>query len=71
MVGGSLVEGTVAAVTVPAVRLFPFLQARYSDSTLANICVLKIDTEVDWFTPGSDGVFVNCFFLDICSVFTA
>ena len=43
--GGSVVEGKVPAVTVPAVRLFPFLQARYSDHILANICVLKIDTE--------------------------
>ena len=32
-------------MSVPAVRLYPFLQSQYSDQTLANICVLKIDTE--------------------------
>ena len=33
------------SLSVPSVRLYPFLQSQYSDQTLANICVLKIDTE--------------------------
>ena len=33
------------SLSVPAVRLYPFLQSQYSDQALANVCVLKIDTE--------------------------
>ena len=33
------------SLSVPAVRLYPFLQSQYSDQTLTNICVIKIDTE--------------------------
>ena len=32
-------------MSVPAVRLYPFLWSRYSDKFLDNICVIKIDTE--------------------------
>ena len=30
---------------MPAVRLYPFLQSQYSQQTIENICVIKIDTE--------------------------
>ena len=33
------------SLSVPSVRLYPFLQSQYSDQTLDKICVLKIDTE--------------------------
>ena len=33
------------SMSVPAVRLYPFLRSRYSDKVLDNICVIKIDTE--------------------------
>ena len=33
------------SLSVPSVRLYPFLQSQYSAQALANICVLKIDTE--------------------------
>ena len=33
------------SLSVPAVRLYPFLQSHYSQQSLDNICVIKIDTE--------------------------
>ena len=48
MVGSDGANGGIqptGSLSVPAVRLYPFLQSQYSDDVLANICVLKIDTE--------------------------
>ena len=33
------------SLSVPAVRLYPFLLSHYSQQSLDKICVLKIDTE--------------------------
>ena len=48
MLGSNGANGGIkptGSLSVPAVRLFPFLQSQYSQQSLDKICVLKIDTE--------------------------
>ena len=43
--GGIATDDRRHSLTVESVRLFPYLQSHYSAQFLANVCVLKIDTE--------------------------